>query len=177
MCASVYRPNGSFRCARINRSENYIAYSEAPDGSEHKIEFLGDGQQYDVAGIHPKTGKPYAWYGGKLTDIRRENLPYTEHERADQFLNVATKLLTEEFGFTLISEDAAATNGGGELHEENEEPQASPARVAAALEVIPNDVDWDEWNRVGMAMWRATGGTKAGFVAFDKWSQKSPKYN
>jgi hypothetical protein len=37
----------------------------APDGTVHKIEVLGDGQQLAVAGAHPDTGKPYVWQGGR----------------------------------------------------------------------------------------------------------------
>jgi hypothetical protein len=37
----------------------------APDGTSHKIEVLGDGQQLAVAGNHPDTGQPYVWRGGR----------------------------------------------------------------------------------------------------------------
>jgi hypothetical protein len=48
--------------------------------------------------------------------------------------------------------------------------------VEAALAVLPNsNLEWEDWNRVGMATWNATGG--CGFTAFDKWSAKSTKYN
>jgi hypothetical protein len=51
-------------------------------------------------------------------------------------------------------------------------------RAAAALEVIPNrDLDWGDWNRVGMATWRSTGGSHYGYEAFEYWSMKSLKYN
>jgi hypothetical protein len=57
------------------------------------------------------------------------------------------------------------------------EPDADFYLVAAALAVIPNrDLDWDDWNKIGMATWRATGGSNAGFEVFDTWSQKSSKY-
>jgi len=46
-----------------------------------------------------------------------------------------------------------------------------------ALAVIPNNFDWDGWNRIGMATWRATGGSEEGFAAWDAWSQRSPKYD
>lgn len=53
-----------------------------------------------------------------------------------------------------------------------------PAMVGAALRAIPNaDEDWDEWNRVGMAAFAATGGDDAGFEAWDEWSGKSAKYD
>ena len=59
-----------------------------------------------------------------------------------------------------------------------DKPQADPALIAAALAVIPNaNIGWEEWNNVGMAVWRATGGNDEGFKAFDQWSQKSAKYD
>src|SRR5262249_39962135 len=40
------------------------------------------------------------------------------------------------------------------------------------------EFDWHNWNRLGMAIWRATGGSEEGFVIFDAWSQKNAsKYN
>jgi putative DNA primase/helicase len=36
---------------------------------------------------------------------------------------------------------------------------------------------WERWNTVGMAVFRATGGSDEGFEIFDKWSAKNPKYN
>ena len=52
------------------------------------------------------------------------------------------------------------------------------ADIDAALEAIPNDErSWDGWNRIGMAVWRASGGTEKGMEAFDFWSQKSNKYD
>jgi len=46
------------------------------------------------------------------------------------------------------------------------------------MAAIPNDdFDWENWNRIGMACWRATSGNEEGFAAFDGLSQKSGKYN
>jgi hypothetical protein len=50
--------------------------------------------------------------------------------------------------------------------------------VAAALAVIPNaDLDWDAWNRIGMATFAATEGAAAGAAAFHAWSAQSSKYD
>jgi hypothetical protein len=50
------------------------------------------------------------------------------------------------------------------------------AEIARALAVIPNDAltSWSRWNDIGMAAFRATGGSDAGFQAFDDWSRKWP---
>ncbi|MCT2557370.1 AAA family ATPase [Tsuneonella sp. YG55] len=53
-----------------------------------------------------------------------------------------------------------------------------PELVEPALRAIPNDdLGWDEWNRVGMMTFAATGGSDEGFDAWDEWSQKSSKYS
>jgi hypothetical protein len=55
-------------------------------------------------------------------------------------------------------------------------PQADPKRVADAMAVIPNnDVGWDDWKRIGLAIWAATGGSADGLAIWDAWSQKSKK--
>ncbi|MGH9436802.1 MAG: PriCT-2 domain-containing protein [Terriglobia bacterium] len=49
--------------------------------------------------------------------------------------------------------------------------------IEAALALIPNNnLDWDNWNRLGMATWYASGGSDEGYEVFDAWSQKSQKY-
>ena len=58
------------------------------------------------------------------------------------------------------------------------EPEADIERIADALATIPNDDDeWDRWNYIGMATWRATGGDEAGYIEFEQWSAKSGKHD
>jgi putative DNA primase/helicase len=58
------------------------------------------------------------------------------------------------------------------------EPQADLDRIEAALLMIPNpDLSWDQWNRIGMATFAATGGRAEGLAFFDGWSAKSGKYD
>jgi hypothetical protein len=52
--------------------------------------------------------------------------------------------------------------------------EISLRELAAA---IPNNADWHQWNRVGMAFYIASGGSDEGRIAFDDWSAKSPKYD
>jgi predicted P-loop ATPase len=152
---------------------------KAPDGSEHKIEMLGDGQQYVVDGIHPDTRLPYGWFGGNLATIKREDLPDTWFEDAKQYINAARKLLEEDFGFVVTSASSNLywTNGGDDPHDPGKDPHADPELIAAALAVIPNNADWERWYTIGMAVWRATSGSAEGFAVWDAWSKKSPKYD
>jgi len=118
---------------------------KGPDGKEPKIEVLCDGQQYVVAGIHPDTGRPYRWFGGDLTTIKRENLPYVRREDMERFLNAAVKLLVEEFGFVLAGTSKAI--GSAEqlnLTQKNgKPPPVIPFEVAPEFADIP-DADLGE---------------------------------
>lgn len=50
--------------------------------------------------------------------------------------------------------------------------------LRAALDAIRNDnISWDDWNRVGMAVWVVTEGEDYGLAEFDRWSRKSRKYS
>jgi hypothetical protein len=49
--------------------------------------------------------------------------------------------------------------------------------LAELVRAIPNDCDWEGWNRIGMAIYAASGGSDHGGIVFDSWSARSPKYN
>jgi putative DNA primase/helicase len=73
----------------------------APNGdADQKIELLAEGQQIVVSGVHPKTGNPYAWFGGDPSSIKHEDLPYVTETEAKQFVADAVALLVKEFGYT-----------------------------------------------------------------------------
>jgi hypothetical protein len=76
----------------------------------------------------------------------------------------------------------------GAAHAAGAEPEADIADIRAALELIPNDGrHWESergadgqvtilgWNTIGMAIWRASGGSPEGLEAFKAFSRKSPK--
>jgi energy-coupling factor transporter ATP-binding protein EcfA2 len=50
----------------------------------------------------------------------------------------------------------------------------TPSQVDQCLEVLPPDLDYDQWVQVGMALHHETQGT--GFELWDAWSQRSSKY-
>ena len=71
-----------------------------------------------------------------------------------------------------------ATADDVELRTPGDNPETDPAFVAAAVAVIPNDdLDWESWNNIGLAIWRATAGHVIGYDAFKALSQKSDKYD
>lgn len=50
-------------------------------------------------------------------------------------------------------------------------------RLEEVVAAIPNNCSWDQWNKIGMAVYSASGGSDLGFVCFDDFSSRSPKYD
>ena len=57
-------------------------------------------------------------------------------------------------------------------------PQLTDEDLLALGGTIANaDREWADWNRLGMAFFAASGGSDAGFAAFDRFSRHSAKYD
>lgn len=52
----------------------------------------------------------------------------------------------------------------------------TPRQIEQALEVLPDDLDYDSWVQVGMGLHHEYRGSDEGFEVWDAWSQRSPKY-
>jgi hypothetical protein len=71
----------------------------AQNGSAEKIEFLADGQQVVVNGVHPETGKRYHWHGGEPGEIARTDLPSIREEEAQRLIDGIVDLLVRDFNY------------------------------------------------------------------------------
>jgi bifunctional DNA primase/polymerase-like protein len=72
----------------------------APDGSEgQKIEFLADGEQVVVNGIHPETKQSYRWSNGGLEQVKLEDLPYIREDEARALVDELVEFLIRNFGY------------------------------------------------------------------------------
>ena len=69
----------------------------------------------------------------------------------------------------VVGDEFGQTDGDGPLDDDD---------LAACAEAVPNaDKSWDRWNHLGLCFWAASGGSDAGFNAWDTWSRKSAKYD
>jgi RecA-family ATPase len=80
-----------------------------PNGLQHHVEVLCNGQQIVVLGTHPVTGKPYSWHGGEPGDVPRSDLPELTQELAQAFIGRATEIMRAQ-GWT---EEPRKLNGAG----------------------------------------------------------------
>lgn len=109
------------------------------------VEVLGSGQQYVVAGIHPKTLQPYSW-NCQPEEIHSRLIEVTA-DQLEAFLDDLAAL----FDLVGIATKLPSKSAGGES-------QAVGARapslsiLADAVSSIPNDLDYDGWIRLGRAI-------------------------
>jgi putative DNA primase/helicase len=161
-----YRGN-SGRCLLLYRAAEGERRKVSIAGNLGKIEVLGHGQQFVAHGVHP-SGAALEWFPDPPWLIARDSLPAVSEEQVHAVLAELAPLI-----------EAPPPPQPASLDRAPGEPQADPLRVAVALQAIANNgpADWEFWNRVGMAAWRATGGSNLGFEAFDHWSQRNTAYS
>src|SRR5262249_48676671 len=67
---------------------------KSPDGVIHKVEVLGDGQQFVAEGIHETTQQPYRWADNvNLLSIAHEHLPLVDEPLARRFVTEASEIM------------------------------------------------------------------------------------
>jgi hypothetical protein len=59
----------------------------------HRIEVLGDGQQFVAFAVHPTTGRPYRWVRGSLLIYHAVDLAPITREQATAFVRAAERIL------------------------------------------------------------------------------------
>ena len=91
-CAIPFRTEEPFKKIVVNLL--------AANGSEgQKIEFLADGEQVVVDGIHSDTQEPYRWPRGELSAVRLSELPYIREEEAHALVEELVAILVRDFGY------------------------------------------------------------------------------
>ncbi|MER8845780.1 VapE domain-containing protein [Mesorhizobium australicum] len=110
-------------------------------GFEHGLDVLGHGQQYVIAGRHPKGGA-YQWRDGKsLVSVGADNLPSLTGEDVAAFNELLTEAILADGG-TIVS--AAASAGSATDYEvtvRDADPAWPDAMALEALNTIPNKSD------------------------------------
>ncbi len=166
-------------CVRIGRApRKLLVYrTEAPfrKVSAGPIEVLADGQQFVGYGIHP-AGHEYRWVGERLDEVALEFLPLVDEHMVRLAVQAVLEALPDGVtrGARAPQEARELPPGTGGLATSIHGQRGTPEAVREALAFIPNnDLPWDEWNRVGLAIFGALG--PSGYDLFQAWSETSTK--
>lgn len=145
----------------------------SPSNSGDGLDIRGNGGNLVAPPSMHTSGQPYAWVNAVPPAPMPAWLLHWFHNRDREARPEASKVRAPQ-GLPAHLQGRA----GAGLSSRPVTADLPPiGDVEAALEAIPNENrSWDEWNRIGMAVWRATDGSEEGEIAFDYWGQKSPKY-
>ena len=159
-CLLLYRASGE-------PSKRAITGAKHSTDRSCRIEVLGKGSQFVAYGMH-QTKVPLLWKDGRGPEqLLLTELPVVTENQVTVFLLEAGLLLGVK---ELVQQDGPHISGQAE---------ADPLLIARAMTDIPNVAppDWEYWNKIGMAIWRATAGSEAGWSLFNTWSAKNAAYN
>jgi len=141
--AIPFRANEPF--SKISRTFRHP--NDKPGDKAHRLEFLCNGQQVVVAGIHPDTGKEYSWHGGSPVTVPRDDLPYMTQTEAQSLLDLCADTLIQQFDFVECVDDRSADN------KESVDPASpfDPLRALAELRAEGGDAN-DKQPRIIMSL-------------------------
>ena len=136
----------------------------------HPLELLAHGAQFVAYADHPDTGRPYSWPYDSLVDLQFTSLPEITEDQARAFMDEAWELVPQELRRATLRPSRGVEryyHAGGDL-------VGTPEAVQDALAYIPNDdLDYDSWIRIGLAIKAAVGAVGEGL--FGEWSRRASK--
>lgn len=154
----------------------YRLPGDAPDDKAHKVEILGDGQQFVAHGVHPATGNPYAWPDDDLLNLERDDLPVLTPELAARIRDLAEAILAR--AGTLAARRVSGSQPTGQRR-----PGRAPRPVRDLTEarhvlellhsIDPSGLDYDTWVAVAYGLKAAFG--EHGRRPWLAWSRRSAK--
>jgi hypothetical protein len=165
---------GTGRSALVYRAAEGMPPKRVTVGPACKVEVLGRGQQLHAFGPHPSGAEPQ-WHPEPPGAALFQSLPAVAEDQIAAFLASAAPLIG-----AASSADTASNAPSMAPHTPSAHgPTADPLDVVGALAVILNDgpANWEYWNKIGMAVYAATGGSLSGFAAFCAWSEQHPDHD
>lgn len=156
--------------------------SASTEGTKLAVEILGSGQQTVLLNRHPGSGKPYRWIRKRITDsdFNIDKLPILTREKAQRILERTEaevfKDLEQINGRPMDSSGIVLGLSNNPF--ENYKPPCnfSIDQILMDLEVLDPDLPYDDWIKVGMALYHQFRGTNVGLDLFEKWSAKGTTY-
>ncbi len=136
----------------------------------HPLEILSTGNQFVGYGIHPGTGRPYAWPVEDLVDIHVSDLPVVDERALHAFLEKAYPAIPAELRPKTLGHEAGTGSRSAEGLRGDREA------IADAMAFIRNeDLPYSEWIDIALALKGGLG--EDGWPLFEAFSAQSTKNN
>lgn len=156
------------------------AWFEDSTGNRHRVEVLGNGQQFVAYHTHPATGRPYQWvdlFGG-LEAMRVADLPTITEAQIEEALQVF-EAMAADAGLVQVSSSKTSTP----LPAIDDDPlMAYEPPVGLTLDkakhfaALADNEDYDTWLKVGMALHHEFAGSVEALDLWDVWSSAATNY-
>lgn len=171
----VYRTDEPFSKIASNKYVDFL-------GLEHKVEILGNGQQFVAYAFHPDTGKPYEWGERGLADTVPSDLPVITLDQAKALIAYFESIVPDDWELVETASvskriDVSIPETDRALFNAKPKTNTTPGQLGAALARLDPDMRMHEWVRIGMALFHQFDGSNEGFGLWDEWSAKGSKYN
>ena len=154
---------------------------------EHKVEILGDGQQWVAYAVHPDTARPYQWFDGLsdsgISSVAQADLP--ELTRTDA-LRVIDAFEVLAAGMVADGRWAAKSTAPDRDVKDRTEPDdvfgGEPVRdlTRSQVEWLIHQMDCDprnEWVRAGRILHHQYEGEGEGLEIWNAWATNSSKWD
>ena len=156
--------------------------------NEHKVEILGDGQQWVAYHIHPETGEPYAWFDGfgddGLRTVSRESLPSLSRGDAQLVIDAFERIASG-----LVAEGRWSIASGVRDVPVGDKPQDDPfaGHIPPVTDLTRDQIKWlleklpladrDGWLRAGRILHHQYDASEDGFDFWTALSESHEKYD
>lgn len=153
-----------------------------PQERKHKVEILGDGQQFVAYGIHPDTKQPFKWTSlEEPLDTEAMLLPGITVEDAqsvlDHFRELALARGWVETGGGSRATTAVTRGDDNALLSYKPALRITKEQLVEALKHVPDADDHDQWIKVGMALHHQFDGDDEGLDLWHEWSMQADNYD
>jgi hypothetical protein len=155
---------------------------------EHKVEILGDGQQWVAYHVHPDTQRPYSWFdglgSGGIVDVGHDALPILDRESAQRVIDAFEVLAQARVAagtWVLSSTSRIDSRKPDRMLEAGDDPFADQP-----VKLTDKQVDWllsrcdasgyGDWIDGGMMLHHQYGGSAEALEKWRDWSATADNY-
>lgn len=150
------------------------------DGSQIRVEVLGEGKQFVAYHIHEKTHKPYEWdnFEGEPADTPIEYVPLVTEELIRNWIE-SFERIAQEHGYKAVGTESYSTDSSDDLGLKVETEKCGLTISSARRYLKGARLDKptrDSFLKVGMALHFEFDGSEKAKLLWDEWARDKEGY-